>query len=241
MIDSPFLSKIFFPDSNKIYECLLNDNSASLNRKNNKIKKTCSSCNKSFIYNHKCKKNTQTDFVHSDNAFEFSDDYFNEEFDGKRFDRNVLKTSDPILTNFYHKSSSEISNWLDLHENFVQKNLSKFTICHININSIFCKFSDIDKILRKRIYQNVFVQETRLGSHTPDSFISIIYYNSIRLDRQAGGGGLICYIDKAYVLSDVVKYVFFETLKFSISFNSKNKKKHTFISSFNPNFKFSNG
>jgi hypothetical protein len=49
----------------------------------------------------------------------------------------------------------------------------------------------------------------------------------------------LVYVKKAYAISDIEIDEVFETIKFSISFKSKNKRKHTFITSYNPHFKMS--
>ena len=52
-------------------------------------------------------------------------------------------------------------------------------------------------------------------------------------------GSLLVYLKKAYAISDIEIDEVFETIKFGISFKSKNKRKHTFITSYNPHFKMS--
>ncbi len=131
-------------------------------------------------------------------------------------------------------------NWLDELDFFAKNNTSKLKIVHLNINSIFCKGPDWANVLRKNIFDIGFVQESKLGPLTPDSFVSDINYNLIRRDRVAGGGGLLVFVKKGYILSDIYIDEKFETIKFSITFSSKNIKKHTFITSYNPHFKMSN-
>jgi hypothetical protein len=57
--------------------------------------------------------------------------------------------------------------------------------------------------LRKNLYDIVFVQESKLGPITPDSFVSKDGYHLTRRDRVAGGGGLLVYVKKAYAISDI--------------------------------------
>jgi hypothetical protein len=84
-----------------------------------------------------------------------------------------------------------------------------------------------------------FFQESKLGPITPDSFMSNDSFYLLRRDRVAGGGGLLVYVKKAYAISDIHIDDLFETIKFSLSFKTKNKRKHTFITSYNPHFKIS--
>ena len=112
---------------------------------------------------------------------------------------------------------------------------------HLNINSIICKFCDIDKLLRKNIFDIVFIQESKLGSTTPNEFLENDLYLMLRRDRAAGGGGLLVYVKKVY--KDFIVYEFqdkqYETIQFSLNFKTKGKRKHTFITSYNPHFQMS--
>ena len=110
---------------------------------------------------------------------------------------------------------------------------------HLNINSVFCKFFNINLILNLNLYDIVFIQESKLGVETPDALISNSFYNLLRRDRIAGGGGLLVYTKKAYKLSDVFIDPTFETIMFSIIFDKKKKSKQIFISSYNPKFAYS--
>jgi hypothetical protein len=69
------------------------------------------------------------------------------------------------------------------------------------------------------------VQESKLGSEIPSSFVENELYTLLRRDRAAGGGGLLVYIKKVYKDSivDEFKDEIYETIKFSI--NSKIKAK----------------
>ena len=71
----------------------------------------------------------------------------------------------------------------------------------------------------------MFIQESKLGIETPDTLISNYFYNLLRRDRIAGGGGLLVYTKKAYKLFDVVVDPTFETIMFSIIFDKKKNSK----------------
>ena len=161
-------------------------------------------------------------------AFNFTESYFVEEFDEYRFDPKIEMDEN---FNFNNSDAENPKNWLGELEFFAKNNSSKLKIVHLNIkivhlNSIFCKGLDWAYVLRKNIFDIGFVQESKLGPLTPDSFVSDINYNLIRRDRIAGGGGLLVLVNKGYVLSDIDIDIDekFETIKFSINFMSKNKK-----------------
>ena len=83
-----------------------------------------------------------------------------------------LMSNDPD----FHHGSLRISDFLNL-------NSSKFKILHLNINSFFCKFHELNCILNKNSFDIVFIQETKLSSDTPDAFVNNNNYNLIRTDR----------------------------------------------------------
>ena len=174
LIDSPHLTKIHIPNAttsleSSFYSSYTANDRTKTNSKS-KQSKSCNVCNKKYIRKHTCKKKggklaeneNRSDLAQ---AFNFSQDFFTEDFDKFRFDPQKLLENNE---DFFNSNN----NWLDQHQFFAQKNSSKFKILHINVNSIFCKFYDLDSLLRKNLYDIVFVQESKLGPITPDSFIS---------------------------------------------------------------------
>ena len=115
-------------------------------------------------------------------------------------------------------------------DNFCTTHYEKFNILHLNLT-----FYYINLILEKNKFAFVFIQESKLGD-LADEFISNKYYNLLRRDRQSGGGGLLVYTKKCYVLLDPFIDLTYETISFSVRLN---KQKYTFISSYNPHFAYS--
>ena len=131
----------------------------------------------------------------------------------------------------FHHDSVEIKQ-------FLVSNAAKFKILHLNINSIFFKFHEVNGILNKNSFDLVFIQETKLPTNTPDAFISNNNYNLIRRDRVASGGGLAIYCKKVYTITNTLIDPLYETISFTVVLKAKRSTKYTFISSYNPHFSY---
>lgn len=184
-----------------------------------KVSNFCKNCSRKVTPKHKCRLFKVADTT-QENIFNFSDSFFVENF---KFDDKSLD-----YKSNYNKSTSLI-------EQFAETNSTKFKILHLNINSIFCKFYDVNLILNSKKFDLIFIQESKIGPQTPISTNN--FYNFERRDRVAGAGGIIMYYKKVYILKGFLADDVFETIKFSIVFKSGRKKStHTFISSYNPSF-----
>ena len=95
---------------------------------------------------------------------------------------------------------------------------------------------ELNSILDKGFFDFVFIQESKLDPAFPDSFLNNKFYNLIRRDRKARAGGLLVYTKKSYQILNLVIDPVFEIITFSTLLN---RIKHTFVSSYNPHFKFS--
>jgi hypothetical protein len=88
----------------------------------------------------------------------------------------------------------ENSQWLiNIQKQCVDK---RFNILHINVNSILgsVKFVSIESILNANFIDILCVQETKIGSDTPDSLFEYQNYNFFRRDRIRGGGGMLIFV-----------------------------------------------
>ena len=126
--------------------------------------------------------------------------------------------------------------FFDKLEKFYWINTGKVKILHLNINSIFCKMHEVNQVLDKGFFDFLFIQESKLDPAFPDTFLNHKYYNLLRRDRKAKAGGLLVYSKKCYSILDPLFDPIFETISFSTILN---KCKHTFVSSYNPHFRFS--
>jgi hypothetical protein len=118
---------------------------------------------------------------------------------------------------------------------------SHFNFLHININSVLGpqKFDGLCKIMNKKIFDMIIIQETKITSDDPHSKFVFDGYTTLRRDRKVGGGGGIMVLVKN---SHQVVYQFedeiFETLCLGV--NISKKSRCNFIISYNPHFEFRN-
>ena len=74
---------------------------------------------------------------------------------------------------------------------------TKFSILHLNVNSIFSKLHEVSQLLDKN-FDLISFNETKLDESIPISFYCNSNYNMLRLDRNRHGGGLLVFIKKDY-------------------------------------------
>ncbi len=109
-------------------------------------------------------------------------------------------------------------------------------VLHINICSIRTKMQFIDEILKLKIVDVLFINETFLDDDTPGSFYKNINYVQLRRDRDQGdedkqGGGLLIFARKGYMVKEAEKSPDFESIAFTITVKST---KYNFIASYKP-------
>jgi exonuclease III len=90
------------------------------------------------------------------------------------------------------------------------------------------KQQEIKNILNSRVFDLVFLNETKLDSSFPVKFFTCRSYNIIRRDRGGCsiGGGIMVFVKKLYSITMSTKSDTYEILSFSIKIYGKN---HTFI------------
>jgi hypothetical protein len=98
------------------------------------------------------------------------------------------------------------------------------------------KFTFIYDILNLNTYDILFFQESKIDSEIPDQFFANIFYNIIRRDRFAGGGGLIIFIKKNISFSNLIIDDKFETISFVLNLHCKSIIN--FIYSYNPHYNY---
>ena len=126
------------------------------------------------------------------------------------------------------------STWFEKVEEFSTVSERDFVFGHLNINSIYTKFSYINDILNLRKYDLFFVQETRIDASVPDAFVHNQYYNMIRRDRGTDtGGGLIVYVAKSLAIVSQSKSTNCELLALTLNVNNCN---YNFVYGYNPSF-----
>ena len=78
--------------------------------------------------------------------------------------------------------------------NFFKINSKNITFSHLNVNSLPNKFPELHNILKNGACSLIFLSETKIDSSFPNAQFSITNYCTHRQDRNAQGGGLLCYV-----------------------------------------------
>ena len=115
---------------------------------------------------------------------------------------------------------------------FVTKILRNLKIWDLNL--VIHQFPKPSSFLRNLILPLVILGLTKLKNFFILILVKLSYL--IRRDRKARAGGLLVYTKKSYQILNLVIDPVFETITFSTLLH---RIKHTFVSSYNPHFKFS--
>jgi len=79
-------------------------------------------------------------------------------------------------------------------EYFCKVNSKRITFSHLNINSLSNKHFEVHEILKRGFSDIFFLSETKIDSSYPNAQFSIEGFSIHRQDRNAHGGGLLCYV-----------------------------------------------
>ncbi len=107
-----------------------------------------------------------------------------------------------ITLPIYYQSSDEDQltqnlNYIDKLNTFKKKSANNFTILHLNINSIYKKIDELDRLIKHNL-DIITLNETKLDDSIPNTFYNNISYNQIRSDRNRNGGGMLILIKNSY-------------------------------------------
>ena len=112
------------------------------------------------------------------------------------------------------------------------KNNLNFVISLLNINSLLYKYASIKFILDQGLTDILVINETRLDLNRCDNEFFHPKYNMFRRDRLTdSGGGIMVYVNKAYIIHSINYSESIEVINFSINFNKKNI---AFIAAYRP-------
>ena len=114
-----------------------------------------------------------------------------------------------------------------------------FTFClfHQNINSFYNKYFDFLNIFNSNWFDLILSQESKIDSSVPDSYFDLPNYRLIRRDCTAHGGGIIIFVKKSLIITNIFIYETLEAISFSLNLNNQIVN---FIYSYNQNFNNSN-
>ena len=71
---------------------------------------------------------------------------------------------------------------------------NKFIIAHLNINSLKSKYIEIHELLKDKMFDQLFIAETKLDSTYSDAIFDVPGFKLERRDRNVNGGGLASFI-----------------------------------------------
>ena len=122
--------------------------------------------------------------------FNFSDDFFD-----STFNEEIILPGNHIET------------YIESLTKFCKEDLNELKVLHLNINSVFLKIDSVHDILNTNSFDIVFLNETKLDSTVPNSYLSHKRYTLHRRDRDHSsgesqgrhGGGLLIFIRKKFI------------------------------------------
>jgi len=127
---------------------------------------------------------------------------------------------------FYNCSQPDLVNELietNLNSDYIEciKNLNDqdFTLIHLNINSLYLKRDEINEILNLNTIEILSLNETKTDDSIPDAFFQNNNYQTIRLDRNKQGGGILVFIKNEYKILKQIKLDKIEAIYFQLQIN----------------------
>lgn len=125
--------------------------------------------------------------------FNFNDSFFNSNtsIDISQLEANTHFTNENLVVN------NEFLNKLWFEEVLANKIDAKFSIMHLNINSLFSKFIHIKKVLDTVLFDLIALNETKIDQFISNKDIDHDCYDLIRRDRNRRGGGILVYYKKS--------------------------------------------
>jgi hypothetical protein len=147
-------------------------------------------------------------------VFYFSDDFF------ELASNNPLPSECPFDSNYVF----ELSNFCSTHS-------TRFKILHLNINSLFLKFAELNVILDINCFDIIMLNETKIDASVPNSAFVNANYSLIRRDRDTHGGGVLIFIKKHLKNLNSSTATDFELISIQLHLNGQ---PCNFISSYKP-------
>ena len=80
----------------------------------------------------------------------------------------------------------------------------------------------LDSILVSQKFDFIVIQESKIGTETPDAYFNYPHYQLIRRDRSLGAGGILLFVKKSYKLIFCHTDTIFETIALTLVVNKMN-------------------
>ena len=111
-------------------------------------------------------------------------------------------------------------NYYDKLSKFKQNAKKNFSIIHLKVNSLFNNIQELSEILNMD-FDVISINETKFDDSIPISRYHHNNYNTIRLDRNGNGGGLLVFIKNCYTILEQKTFSSFEIITFNIKIKNK--------------------
>ena len=93
---------------------------------------------------------------------------------------------EPNKTQFHYDDCESVFRNLSMHRGL--------KICHLNVCSLLKNLEEVQNLLTLHSIDIFTLCETRLDDNINDCMIEVDGFNTIRLDRNRQGGGIILYV-----------------------------------------------
>ena len=77
---------------------------------------------------------------------------------------------------------------------------SNLVIGHLNINIVYNKLDEIKNLLSKKMFDILFLAETKVDQTTSNAYLNHSQYRLIRQGRKRGGGGILAYMREDFAV-----------------------------------------
>ena len=104
----------------------------------------------------------------------------------------MKSTSWPLVT--LSDNTDEDVSYMATLKSFRLKHPKNLVACHLNINSIRRKFTEVSELCSGNIVDILFLSETKLDASFPTAQFHISGFKCHRADRNCNGGGIMVYI-----------------------------------------------
>ena len=108
-------------------------------------------------------------------------------------------TTDPAIQLEAEKNAEPVPEPYASSHHWFEANISRYfkshiKIAHLNINAVYNKMDEVKEMLNRKMFDILFLAETKIDNTVSDAFLSHPGFRLIRRDRKKGAGGLIAYV-----------------------------------------------
>ena len=144
----------------------------------------------------------------------------------------------PVVRNSICPNSDLV--FMDALKAFRQKHPHKLIVCHLNLNSLRNKFTEMSDVCVRNTVDILFLSETKIDASFPSAQFAVPGFKCIRADRNSNGGGIVSYIrsDIAHRRRHDIEAVVCEPVESLIIEVIIKGQKWLFSCLYNPHFRY---